>query len=97
LELSQVGEALVSILFCATGFVIFASFGLMALSVLFVIYAWPTLGMWSLLIVAGFYWLIAIVLLIKIWDTIHKDKLKLKITMQELSLDRAALFPKDAQ
>lgn len=94
-ELAQVRDALFSILLWGIGAVVFLSFGLIALSALFVIYTWPLLGLGSLALLSGLFWLIASVFVVKIWRAIKQDKLKLKITSEELRMDREVLFPKD--
>ena len=94
-ELAQVRDALFSILLWGIGAVVFLSFGLIALSALFVIYTWPLLGLGSLALLSGLFWLIASVFVVKIWRAIKLDKLKLKITSEELRMDREVLFPKD--
>ena len=94
-ELAQVKDALFSVLLWGVVAVLFSSFGLIALSVLFVLYAWPLLGLWSLALLSALFWLIAIVFIVKIWRVIKDDKLKLKVITEELSMDREALFPKD--
>ncbi len=94
-ELAQVKDALFSVLLWGVVAVLFSSFGLIALSVLFVLYAWPLLGLWSLALLSALFWLIAIVFIVKIWRVIKDDKLKLKVITEELRMDREALFPKD--
>ncbi len=94
-ELAQVKDALFSVLLWGGVAVLFSSFGLIALSVLFVLYAWPLLGLWSLALLSALFWLIAIVFIVKIWRVIKDDKLKLKVITEELRMDREALFPKD--
>ena len=94
-ELGQVKDALVSVLLCGIAALIFSCLGLISLSVLFVIYTWPLLGLLSLAIIAGLYWLIAIIFISKIWRVLAGDQLKLKVTLRELRLDKEAIFPKD--
>jgi len=96
-ELGQVKDALVTVLICSVAALLFGCLGLISLSALFVIYTWPLLGLVSLVILTGLYWLLAIIFISKILNVIASDKLKLKVTIQELKLDKEAIFPKDSK